>query len=60
MQDVYLTAADVASAEEAAQQATAARESIMRGSSIIERRDKAAGLDVVLSTLSGGVLTPLD
>ncbi len=45
MQDVYLTAADVASAEEAAQQATAARESIMRGLEVLLGRYPAAEIE---------------
>lgn len=45
MQDVYLTAADVASAEEAAQQATAARQSIMRGLEVLLGRYPAAEIE---------------
>jgi len=45
MQDVYLTGADVASAEEAAQQATAARESIMRGLEVLLGRYPSAEIE---------------
>ncbi|MFV2071737.1 MAG: TolC family protein [Thermoanaerobaculales bacterium] len=45
MQDVYLTAADVASAEEGVQQATAARESIMRGLEVLLGRYPAAEIE---------------
>ncbi len=45
MQDVYLTSADVASAEEAVQQATAAREAIMRGLEVLLGRYPAAEIE---------------
>jgi NodT family efflux transporter outer membrane factor (OMF) lipoprotein len=45
MQDVYLTSADLSSAEESVQQATAARESILRGLEVLLGRYPAADIE---------------
>lgn len=51
MQDVYLTDADLSSAEESVQQATAARESILRGLEVLLGRYPAADMETAAEPL---------
>ena len=51
MQDVYLTGADLSSAEDAVQQATAARESILRGLEVLLGRYPAADIETAAEQL---------
>ena len=51
MQDVYLTGADLASAQESVQQATAARDSILRGLEVLLGRYPAADIETAAEQL---------
>jgi len=51
MQDVYLTSADLSSAEESVQQATAARESILRGLEVLLGRYPSADIETAAEQL---------
>lgn len=51
MQDVYLTGADLSSAEDSVQQATAARESILRGLEVLLGRYPAADIETAAEQL---------
>lgn len=51
MQDVYLTGADLSSAEESVQQATAARDSILRGLEVLLGRYPGADIETASDQL---------